>query len=70
MPVVTVKPWLSKTIWLNALGLVIAAIALFVPAASGVASFLQSNAAVVGVVWSGLGIVLRLITKNAVSLVD
>lgn len=65
-----VKPWYSKTIWINAIMGILAALAAFVPALSGWAAWIQANATVIGMVWAGFGIALRLITKGAISLVD
>lgn len=64
------KPWLSKTIILNFILGVIAAALPFVPALAGVQAWLSSNVALIGVVWSGLNILLRFITKDAIVLVD
>lgn len=60
----------SKTIWINTVMGVLAAIAAFVPQASGIAEWIGANQALIGVVWAGLNIGLRLITKDAVKLVD
>lgn len=64
------KPWLSKTIWLNFVGGIAGSIALFWAPAGAVAKFLTDNAAVIAIVWSGLGLGLRLVTKDKVSLLD
>ena len=58
------KPWQSKTLWIN---LILAASALFVP---GVGAYVQSHMEVVAIVFSGINIVLRLVTKDAIQLVD
>lgn len=55
------KPWQSKTLWIN---LLIAASA-FVPQ---VHTLLVANPEVVAAVFAGLNIVLRLISKDKVSL--
>ena len=62
------KPWQSKTLVLNALMGLVACVALFVPAASVVSSFLSANAPLVGAVWAMLNIVLRAVTKDKISL--
>ena len=57
------KPWLSKTLWLNAIG---AALAIAYPPA---ALWMSENPEVVAGVWAGLNVLLRLVTKDKVSLV-
>lgn len=54
------KPWLSKTIWMNVL---VAVLAVF-----GKANFIQENAAVILGAFSIIGVVLRLITKDRITL--
>ncbi len=57
------KPaYLSKTLLLN---LAVALCALFVP---GGKEFIESHAELVAVIFSGLNIVLRLVTKSAIEL--
>lgn len=56
------KPWLSKTLWLNA---IVAGCALFSPTVS---TFIASNIEVTTAAFAGLNFLLRLITKNGVSL--
>lgn len=67
---VSVKPWQSKTIWINALLGMFAALALFFPSVGGIGAWLAGNSAVIGIGWSLLNIGVRAVTKNAVSLVD
>jgi len=59
----TKKPWLSKTVWVNAL---MAGCAFYPPAHA----WMAANPTVFVAVWSTVGIGLRLITKNAVSLTE
>jgi len=56
------KPWLSKTLWVNLIG---AASAMFFPP---VGDFISSNPEIVMVLWSGINMLLRLVTKGAVSI--
>ena len=56
------KPWLSKTLWGN---LVMAALALVVP---GVSTWLQANPQVMVIAFAGANALLRLITKDKLSL--
>ncbi len=64
------KPWLSKTILMNAVMGLLGVLAMFTPTLGGVGAWLSANAAVIAIVWSGLGIALRLITKDKISLID
>ena len=64
------KPWQSRTLVVNAILGIIAAVALFIPGASAAHAFMSEHAAEIGMVWSILNIVLRAITKDKVSLVD
>lgn len=70
MPTSTVKPWQSKTVWINALMGIVAALALFFPSVGGVGAWISANASMIGVGWSLLNIAVRAITKNAISLGD
>lgn len=56
------KPWLSKTIWLN---LIAAVLALVYPPAS---AWLAANAEITLGFFGGLNILLRLISKDKISL--
>lgn len=64
------KPWFSKTIVLNALMAVLGAVAVFWPNASYATTFLTAHAVEIGVVWSVLNVILRTVTKGAISLQD
>ena len=64
------KPWFSKTIIINAIAGLSIALSPFIPALAGVNPFIQSHIAVIGSAWAMLNIIVRLITKNAVSLED
>ena len=66
----TKKPWQSKTLVLNALLGILAAVGLFVPGAESVSTFLTSHASEVAMVWSLANIILRAITKDKIALVD
>lgn len=56
------KPWLSKTIWLNLVG---AILALVYPPAS---AWLAAHAEITLGFFAGLNILLRLISKDKISL--
>lgn len=64
------KPWQSKTVMVNAVLGVLAAVAVFVPAASGIQEFINSHGAEIGIGWSILNILLRAVTKNRLGLGD
>lgn len=64
------KPWQSKTILLNAIVGLAGFVALFIPGAEGVKIFVDSNAVMIGTIWSVLNVLLRAVSKNAISLVD
>jgi len=64
----TKRPWLSKTILVNAVAGLCVALSPFIPALAGVNQFIQAHAVEVGVAWSVLGVVLRLVTKDKISL--
>lgn len=64
------KPWLSKTLWLNFIGGIASAVAVFYPNANVVTQFIASNAVAIGTVWSVLNMILRVVTKDAISLQD
>jgi hypothetical protein len=66
----TKAPWQSKTMVVNALLGLASCVALFLPAAKGLADLLASNAPLVGAVWALLNIVLRAVTKEKISLTD
>ena len=58
------KLWLSKTFWLAT---VVPVVAAFIP---GVGAFAASHVTEVTLVWGLLNLVLRAVTKDAVTLVD
>lgn len=60
----------SKTIWLNVIMGIIVAVLPVVPGAEAIKLFVESNIAMIGMVWSVLGIIVRLVTKSKVTLVD
>lgn len=65
----TTKPhYLSKTLWLNAIMGVCAAMTAVIPALAGVNTFLQANMATITIAWSVLNVILRLVTKDKLSL--
>lgn len=63
------RPWESKTLWLNAVVAVVALVQNVVP---GIHAWLADpgHMATVGLVWAGLGTVVRLLTKDRVVLRD
>lgn len=62
------KPWKSRTIWINSIIGVCSGLSLFFPQLLSVPAFIQANVAGIAVGWSVLNIVLRAISKNAISL--
>ena len=64
------KPWQSKTVVVNALMGLFGAVALFMPGAASAAEFLTSHAAEISVVWGVANVILRLVTKDKISLGD
>jgi len=64
------KPWQSKSILVNALCGVGLALSPFVPGLESVSQFVQGHAVEIGVGWSVLNVVLRLVTKEKITLVD
>lgn len=66
----TKKPWESKTILLNAILGILAALAAFFPAANVVTSFINAHMAQIGMVWGIVGMILRTITKDEIVLID
>lgn len=63
-------PWESKTILLNAVLGVLAAVALLIPGASMVKDFVMAHAPEIGVAWSVLSVLLRVVTKDKIVLGD
>lgn len=66
----TKKPYESKTIIINAIIGLSMALSAFIPQLSGVKSFIETNAVMIGTVWSILGIALRAISKDKIVLTD
>lgn len=65
------KPWyLSKTMWLNLVMGLAAALGGIVPALAPVKDWLAANVVLVNTVWAGLGLLLRLISNGKVVLWD
>ena len=64
------KPWESKTIIINAVLGLCAAVLPFLPQAHYVQDFIAANAVGIGIGWSVLNMVLRAVTKDKISLVD
>ena len=63
------KPfWQSKTMLLNFIGAVLGVAAFFTDKGGPINAFLSANAPMIAMVWSGLGMALRLITKDKVVL--
>lgn len=62
------KKWyLSKTIWF---GIISGIAAALVPAIPGAATFVSSNISYLGIGWSVIAIVVRVVTKGSIVLVD
>jgi hypothetical protein len=66
----TKKPYESKTILINTVIGLSMALSAFIPALSGVKTFIESNAILIGSIWSVLGIALRTISKDKIVLTD
>ncbi len=64
------KPWQSKTILINAIIALVGAVALFVPAAGSVGAWINSHGGEIGMGWGVLNMILRLVTKDKITLVD
>lgn len=64
------KPWLSKTIWINSIMGVLLAAASLIPSLKVIADWIAANAGIIGVAWAALGVAVRLITKDQISLGD
>lgn len=68
----TKKPWASKSVLLNFVGLLLSAALLFFPQVAGVQAWLADPAhlAIIGSVWGVLGIIFRLVSKDKIVLKD
>ncbi len=64
------KPWFSKTMWLNLVCGLLAAVAGFYPHANDFSAWITANMPMIGMGWGVLGMGLRLISKDKISLVD
>lgn len=64
------KPWKSKTLFLNGVMGLISFIMLFWEGASAAQTFIQANAVEIGMFWSLLNVVLRVVTKEKISLTE
>ena len=64
----TKKPWQSKTLVLNAVIGLAAAASLFLPQAATVPTFITAHGAEIAMGWSLLNMVLRLVSKDKISL--
>ena len=64
------KPWFSRTILVNAVMGIVASVALFVPGASVVSTFITEHAAEIAIGWSVLNMILRAVTKDKIALTD
>jgi len=64
------KPWLSKTILINAVLGLIAVVAMFLPEANVVSDYIKSHVEMISLAWAALNILLRFITKDKISLQD
>ena len=62
------KPWQSKSIVFGALTSLAGLLAVFVPAFAPFQAFLASHVGQFGMLWGIMAVVLRLVTKNAISL--
>jgi hypothetical protein len=64
------KPWESKTVLLNFVFGLLAAVAMLYPPASSLADMIKAHAVEIGAAWSVIGIVLRLVSKDKIALGD
>lgn len=65
------KKWYqSKTVLINMIAGVALAIAPAMPGGQVVAEWLNGNVEMIGMVWAGLNVALRFITKDKVKLFD
>lgn len=58
------KPWLSKTLWVNLL------MAVFALVWQPAAEFIAANPETVAVIFTGINMILRLVTKEKIVLID
>lgn len=65
------KPWyFSKTIWVNMVVGVLSALSAAFPHFNFLTGLISSNMVLISTVWMGLGVVLRLVTKDQIQLGD
>ena len=64
------KPWQSRTLVLNGVVGLCAAVGLFLPGALSISDWIAANGASVTLVWSLANMVLRVVTKEKVTLID
>lgn len=65
------KPWYeSKTILVNLVLGICAALSAVVPQLASVSAWINANASLIGMVWAGLNVVLRFVSKDAIQLGD
>jgi hypothetical protein len=62
--------WLSKTMWLNLIGGLAAAVSAFWPQANALTVFISTNLPMIGMGWGILGMIIRAITKDKIVLSD
>lgn len=62
------KPWESKTVWLNFVGGMIGALVLFFPHVQMIQEWITGNLPIISMVWGVLGIIIRAVTKGAITL--
>jgi hypothetical protein len=62
------KPWFSKTMWLNFLMGIAAGVAVFLPQANELTVWINGHMGEIGIGWSILGMFLRAISKDRISL--
>lgn len=66
----TKEPYKSKTIIINSILGLSMALTPFIPQLAVVKTFIETNAVLLGTVWSVLNIVLRAISKDKIVLTD
>jgi hypothetical protein len=64
------KPWQSKTVWVNVVMGVSLALAPLVPGGQAIHEWVGGHLDLIGMVWAGLNVALRFITKERITLGD
>jgi len=64
------SPFQSKTILLNGIFGFLSFCALFTPGAESIKTFIDAHATEIGIFWSVANVILRVITKERISLTD